>query len=152
MVNLQPASLADRSLVEHFQPAFTRLTSSKQDKFLQVNLCLHHWRTGCKETIAKPYHAYTLNEGEEILLNFGQNPGRGVLAVENQKGTYLETLMHNYSAQPEVPCCMPKHPCLPLKGFQGLQGVGLQPKTLADRLLPLKACLPLKAAALKTSL
>eukprot|EP00983_Pelagomonas_calceolata_P098598 1158369-Pelagomonas_calceolata.AAC.3 len=34
--NLQPESVAGRLLVKHSQPAFTRTTTSKQDKFLQV--------------------------------------------------------------------------------------------------------------------
>eukprot|EP00983_Pelagomonas_calceolata_P118144 1160477-Pelagomonas_calceolata.AAC.17 len=43
--NIQPESLADRLLVKHSQPALTRLTTNKQDKFLQVFVPSVHWRT-----------------------------------------------------------------------------------------------------------
>eukprot|EP00983_Pelagomonas_calceolata_P022609 711742-Pelagomonas_calceolata.AAC.1 len=45
--NLQPESqpVADCLLVNHFQPAFTSVTASKQDKFLRVFVPSTHWRT-----------------------------------------------------------------------------------------------------------
>eukprot|EP00983_Pelagomonas_calceolata_P027175 854574-Pelagomonas_calceolata.AAC.2 len=38
-VNLQPEPLGDQLLVNHSQPAFTRLTTRYPGKFLQVSLC-----------------------------------------------------------------------------------------------------------------
>eukprot|EP00983_Pelagomonas_calceolata_P055468 1144160-Pelagomonas_calceolata.AAC.6 len=46
MVNLQHESLADQLLVKHAQPAITRLTTSKQDKFFYKKFVPStHWRS-----------------------------------------------------------------------------------------------------------